>query len=146
MNLLTGASLLTLAKSIYSWISTVFWNRKIPLALKVLQVFPGEMIARYRKSAAVNYFTCNRKSPWESVQCVTAPNKAFTCVIYKCSFCFQTLNSGYTCKSFIKLTFGGCCLKVTRPSFFRGYHPTLKLSGIPAFTFIVSLTHRIDKI
>ena len=42
-------------------------------------------------------------------------------------------------------------LKVTRPSFFfvlflagGGYHPTLKLSGIPTFTFIVSLTHRMD--
>ena len=39
-------------------------------------------------------------------------------------------------------------IKVTRPSFFLGggYHPTLNLSGIPTFTFIVSLTHRIDKI
>ena len=38
--------------------------------------------------------------------------------------------------------------KVTRPSFFGGggYHPTLKLSGIPTFTFIVSLTHRMDNI
>ena len=30
--------------------------------------------------------------------------------------------------------------------FFGGYHPTLKLSGIPIFTFIVSLTHRMDNI
>ena len=38
-------------------------------------------------------------------------------------------------------------LKVTRPSFFwGGYHPTLKLSGIPTSTFIVSLTHRMDNI
>ena len=41
-------------------------------------------------------------------------------------------------------------LKVTRPSFFfggeGGYHPTLKLSGIPTFTLIVSLTHRTDNI
>ena len=37
-------------------------------------------------------------------------------------------------------------LKVTRPSFFGGYHPTLKLSGIPTFTSIVSLTHRMDNI
>ena len=37
-------------------------------------------------------------------------------------------------------------LKVTRPSFFGGYHPTLKFSGIPIFTFIVSLTHRMDNI
>ena len=38
-------------------------------------------------------------------------------------------------------------LKVTRPSFFLGgYHPTLKLSGIPTFTFIVSLIHRMDNI
>ena len=41
-------------------------------------------------------------------------------------------------------------LKVTRPSFFfwggGGYHPTLKLSGIPTFTFIVSLTHRMGNI
>ena len=41
--------------------------------------------------------------------------------------------------------------KVTRPSFSfggggGGYHPTLKLSGIPTFTFIVSLTHRMDNI
>ena len=39
--------------------------------------------------------------------------------------------------------------KETRPSFFflgGGYHPTLKLSGIPTFTFIVSLTHRMDNI
>ena len=36
--------------------------------------------------------------------------------------------------------------KVTRPSFLGGYHPTLKLSGIPTFTFIVSLTHRMDNI
>ena len=36
--------------------------------------------------------------------------------------------------------------KVTRPSFLEGYHPTLKLSGIPTFTFIVSLTHRMDNI
>ena len=43
--------------------------------------------------------------------------------------------------------------KVTRPSFFfffffegGGYHPTLKLSAIPTFTFIVSLTHRMDNI
>ena len=33
---------------------------------------------------------------------------------------------------------------MTRPSFLGGYHPTLKLSGIPTFTFIVSLTHRMD--
>ena len=32
------------------------------------------------------------------------------------------------------------------PVFFRGYHPTLKLYGIPTFTFIVSLTHRMDNI
>ena len=37
-------------------------------------------------------------------------------------------------------------IKVTRPSFLGGYHPTLKLSGIPTFTFIVSLTHRMDNI
>ena len=40
-------------------------------------------------------------------------------------------------------------LKVTRPSFFfwgGGYHPTLKLSGITTFTFIVSITHRMDNI
>ena len=37
-------------------------------------------------------------------------------------------------------------LKVTRPSFFRGYHPTLNLSGTPTFTFIVSLTYRMDNI
>ena len=37
-------------------------------------------------------------------------------------------------------------IKVTRPSFFGGYHPTLKLSGIPTFSFIVSLTHRMDNI
>ena len=37
--------------------------------------------------------------------------------------------------------------KVTRPRFFGGgYHPTLKLSGIPTSTFIVSLTHRMDNI
>ena len=38
------------------------------------------------------------------------------------------------------------CIKVTRPSFFGGYHPTLKLSGIPTFAFIVSLIHRMDNI
>ena len=32
------------------------------------------------------------------------------------------------------------------PVFWGGYHPTMKLSGIPTFTFIVSLTHRIDNI
>ena len=32
------------------------------------------------------------------------------------------------------------------PVFFWGYHPTLKLSGIPTFTFIESLTHRMDNI
>ena len=38
-------------------------------------------------------------------------------------------------------------IKVTRTSFFLGgYHPTLKLSGIPTFTFIISLTHRMDNI
>ena len=36
--------------------------------------------------------------------------------------------------------------KVTRPSFSGGYHPTLKLSVIPTFTFIVGLTHRMDNI
>ena len=36
--------------------------------------------------------------------------------------------------------------KVTRPSFLGEYHPILKLSGIPTFTFIVSLTHRMDNI
>ena len=39
-------------------------------------------------------------------------------------------------------------IKVTRTSFFfgGGDHPTLKLSGILTFTFIVSLTHRMDNI
>ena len=37
-------------------------------------------------------------------------------------------------------------LKVTRSSFLGGYHPTLTLSGIPTFTFIASLTHRMDNI
>ena len=32
------------------------------------------------------------------------------------------------------------------PVFLGGYHPTLKLSGIPTFTFIVNLTHRMDNI
>ena len=32
------------------------------------------------------------------------------------------------------------------PVFLGGYHPTLKLSGIPTFTFIVSLTHRMYNI
>ena len=32
------------------------------------------------------------------------------------------------------------------PVFWGGYHPTLKLSVIPTFTFIVSLTHRMDSI
>ena len=35
-------------------------------------------------------------------------------------------------------------LMVTRPSFFGG--GTMKLSGISTFTFIVSLTHRMDNI
>ena len=37
-------------------------------------------------------------------------------------------------------------LKVTRPSFLGGYHPTLKLSGNPSFTFILSQTHRMNNI
>ena len=37
-------------------------------------------------------------------------------------------------------------LRCLDPVFLRGYHPTLKLSGIPTFTFIVSLTHRMDNI
>ena len=37
-------------------------------------------------------------------------------------------------------------LRCLDPVFFGGYHPTLKLSGIPTFTFIVSLTHRVDNI
>ena len=50
-----------------------------------------------------------------------------------------------------KRVFSPACLKVTRPSFFffgggGGYHSTLKLSGIPTFTFIVSLTLRMDNI
>ena len=32
------------------------------------------------------------------------------------------------------------------PVFWGGYHPTLKLAGIPTFTLIVSLTHRMDNI
>ena len=32
------------------------------------------------------------------------------------------------------------------PVFLWGYDPTLKLSGIPTFTFNVSLTHRMDNI
>ena len=32
------------------------------------------------------------------------------------------------------------------PVFWGGYHPTLKLSGIPTVTFIASLTHRMDNI
>ena len=43
--------------------------------------------------------------------------------------------------------------KVTRPIFFvweegggGRYHPSLKLSGISTFTFIVNLTHRMDNI
>ena len=48
-----------------------------------------------------------------------------------------------------KRVFSPACLKVTRPSFFfwgGGYHSTLKLSGIPTFTFIASLTHRMDNV
>ena len=32
------------------------------------------------------------------------------------------------------------------PVFLGGYHPTLKLSGIPTFTFIVSPTYSMDNI
>ena len=32
------------------------------------------------------------------------------------------------------------------PVFLGGYHPSLKLSGIPTFTFNVSLTHKMDNI
>ena len=45
-----------------------------------------------------------------------------------------------------EIRYKNLCIKVTRPSFFGGYYPTLKLSGIPTFTFIVSLTHRMDNI
>ena len=42
------------------------------------------------------------------------------------------------------------CFEGDSPQFFffwgGGYHPTLKLSGIPTFTFILSLTHRMDNI
>ena len=37
-------------------------------------------------------------------------------------------------------------LKWLNPVFLGGYHPTLKLSGIHTFTFIVSLTYRMDNI
>ena len=37
-------------------------------------------------------------------------------------------------------------LKVTRPSFFGGVPSYFELSGIPNFTFIVSLTNRMDNI
>ena len=37
-------------------------------------------------------------------------------------------------------------VKVTRPSYFVGYQPTLKLSSIPTFTLILSLTYSIDNI
>ena len=61
----------------------------------------------------------------------------------------------YDVLSFLVLLFCVLCgviVKVTRPSFVffffggGGYHPTLKLSGIPTFTFIVSLIHRTDNI
>ena len=41
-----------------------FLKPKIPLAMKVLQVFPGKIIASKQKLTVVNKFTCNRKSPW----------------------------------------------------------------------------------
>ena len=37
-------------------------------------------------------------------------------------------------------------LRWLEPVFLWGYHPTLKLSGIPTLTSIVSLTHRMDNI
>ena len=55
---------------------------------------------------------------------------------------FCDIPGGKNLKEILKIAL----LKVTRPSFLGGYHPSLKLSGIPAFTFIVSLTHRMDNI
>ena len=52
----------------------------------------------------------------------------------------------YLCFNFHNIIVLLLHFKVTRPGFFGGYHPTLKLSGIPTFTFIVSLTHRMDNI
>ena len=40
----------------------------------------------------------------------------------------------------------GRVLRWFDPVFLGGYRPTLKLSGIPTFTFIESLTHRMDNI
>ena len=37
-------------------------------------------------------------------------------------------------------------LRSLDPVFLEGYHPTLKLSGIPSFIFIVNPTHRMDNI
>ena len=37
-------------------------------------------------------------------------------------------------------------IKVTRPSYFVGQHPTLNLSGIHSFTLILSLTYSMDNV
>ena len=48
----------------------------------------------------------------------------------------------YVCRFNLKVYIG----KVTRSVILWGYHPTLKLSGIPTFTLIVSLTYSMDNI
>ena len=69
----------------------------------------------------------------------TAPHRKYEHTLEKLKQNDRGTRRGYSSKP----------LKATRPSFFfwgGGYHPTLKLSGIPTFTFIVSLTHRMDNI
>ena len=66
------------------------------------------------------------------------------CMLLFLFFCISILFNFYFIYAFIFLH---CIdLRWLDPVFFGGYHPTLKLSGIPTFTFIVSLTHRMDNI
>ena len=81
----------------------------------------------------------SHRSVWLFLQCLHLPLS-----IFRDALCLRVKTNP------ARTTWVRSCIEDSHmgffPVFFGGYHPTLKLSGICTFTFIVSLTHRMDNI
>ena len=116
----------------------------IPKTREITEVSPGN-------TALDNPTTCQCVFASPSESNINYIHTRFAWLTFSSCFIISDIISAVRQASFFKSRTAQWCTQLLNQFFFRkrflwGYHPTLKLSGIPTFTLIVGLTYSMDNI
>ena len=123
-------------------------------------VVRGKKEKNWQNQVKYQMNTCVYKSHGKSYPCLPMPGDMAVCIFevlarprvgvcVPLAFCLCHGNGvfpSYVAQGGFKAGLSAKLLRWLDPVILWGYHPTLKLSGIPTFTLIISLTYSMDNI